>query len=124
MNCAKEGIDDGPPSEGWKIFAEGDEADNVPLWKVLAQFRSDDLDEGLSMNAAIIDQAKSSPLRFYNLAFIISFGFGFLSIIFLIRTSLSRAIRTATDASSATSHSLRWQPRWRRTLGGRHINTA
>lgn len=86
----------GRPSEGWKIFADGDEADNVPLWKVLAQFRSDDLDEGLSMNAAIIDSAKPSPLRFYNLAFIISFGFGFLSIIFLIGILVS-GHSTATD---------------------------
>lgn len=86
----------GRPGEGWKIFADGDEADNVPLWKVLAQFRSDDLDEGLSMNEAIIDQAKPSPLRFYNLAFIISFGFGFLSIIFLIGILVS-GHSTATD---------------------------
>lgn len=86
----------GRPSEGWKIFADWDEADNVPLWKVLAQFRSDDLDEGLSMNAAIIDQAKPSPLRFYNLAFIISFGFGFLSIILLIGILVS-GHSTATD---------------------------
>ncbi|MBO9581112.1 MAG: hypothetical protein J7498_09505 [Sphingobium sp.] len=74
----------GRPGEGWKIFADGDEADNVPLWKALAQFRSDDLDAGLNMNAAIINQAKPSPVRYYNLAFVISFGFGFLSIIFLI----------------------------------------
>lgn len=74
----------GRPGQGWKIFAEEDEADNVPLWKVLAQFRSDDLDEGLNMNAGIINQAKPSPVRYYNLAFVISFGFGFLSIIFLI----------------------------------------
>ncbi|MDT7530725.1 hypothetical protein OVY29_18860 [Sphingopyxis sp. SE2] len=86
----------GRPGEGWKIFADGDEADNVPLWKVLAQFRSDDLDEGLNTNAAIIDQAKPSPLRFYNLAFIISFGFGFLSIIFLIGILVSDH-STATD---------------------------
>lgn len=86
----------GRPGEGWKIFADGDEADNVPLWKVLAQFRSDDLDEGLSLNAAIINHAKPSPLRFYNLAFIISFGFGFLSIIFLIGILVS-GHSTATD---------------------------
>jgi len=86
----------GRPGEGWKIFADGDEADNVPLWKVLAQFRSDDLDEGLNINAAIIDQAKPSPLRFYNLAFIISFGFGFLSIVFLIGILVS-GHSTATD---------------------------
>jgi hypothetical protein len=74
----------GRPGEGWKIFADGDEADNVPLWKVLAQFRSDDLDEGLSLNTAIINQAKPSPVRYYNLAFIISFAFGFLSVLLLI----------------------------------------
>ncbi|MFN7028142.1 MAG: hypothetical protein ACK4PC_02120 [Sphingopyxis sp.] len=72
------------PGEGWKIFADGDEADNVPLWKVVALFRSDDLDEGLSMNTAIINRAKRLPVRYYNLALAISFAFGFLSIIFLI----------------------------------------
>lgn len=77
------------PGEGWKVFADGDEADNVPLWKLLAQFRSDDLDEGLNMNAAIINQAKPSPVRYYNIAFVISFGFGFLSIISLIGLLIS-----------------------------------
>ncbi|ARS26087.1 hypothetical protein, partial [Sphingomonas sp. KC8] len=74
----------GRPGEGWKIFADGDESDNVPLWKVLAQFRSDELDEGLGLNAAIINHAKPSPVRYYNLAFIISFTFGFLSVLLLI----------------------------------------
>jgi len=74
----------GRPGGGWKIFTDGDEADDVPLWKVLAQFRSDDLDEGLNINATIINEAKPSPVRYYNLAYIISFGFGFLSIILLI----------------------------------------
>lgn len=86
----------GRPGEAWKIFADGDEADNVPLWKVLAQFRSDDLDEGLSMNAAIIKEAKPSPVRYYNLAFGISFGFGFLSILLLIGLLVSRH-STATN---------------------------
>ena len=44
------------PGEGWKIFADGDEADNVPLWKVLAQFRSDDLDEGLRIATRIVGE--------------------------------------------------------------------
>lgn len=79
----------GGPGQDWKIFADGDEADNVPLWKLLAQFRSDDLDEGLNMNASIINQAKPYPVRYYNLAFAISFGFGFLSIIFLIGLLIS-----------------------------------
>lgn len=84
------------PGGGWKIFADGDEADDVPLWKVLAQFRSHDLDEGLNMNAAIINQAKPSPVRYYNLAFIVSFGSGFLSIILLIGLLVSGHPR-ATD---------------------------
>lgn len=79
----------GRPGEGWKIFAEGDEADNVPLWKMLAQLRSDNLDEGLNINAAIINEAKPSPVRYHNLAFAVSFGFGFLSIICLIGLLLS-----------------------------------
>lgn len=79
----------GAPGDGWKTFADGDEADNVPLWKLLAQFRSDDLDEGLNTNAAIINQAKPSPVRYYNLAFGVSFGFGFLSIIFLLGLLIS-----------------------------------
>ncbi|EKU74103.1 hypothetical protein [Sphingobium yanoikuyae] len=86
----------GRPGEGWKIFADGDEADNVPLWKVLAQFRSDDLDEGLSLNAAIINHAKPSPVRYYNLAFVISFAFGFLSVLLLIGLLVS-GHSTATD---------------------------
>lgn len=86
----------GRPGEGWKIFADGDEADNLPLWKVLAQFRSDDLDEGLNINAEIINQAKPSPVRYYNLAFAISFGFGFLSIVFLIGLLISNHSK-ATD---------------------------
>ena len=86
----------GRPGEGWRIFADGDEADDVPLWKVLAQFRSDDLDEGLSMNAAIIKEVKPSPVRYYNLAFIISFAFGFLSILLLIGLLVS-SHSTATN---------------------------
>jgi hypothetical protein len=84
------------PGQGWKIFANGEEADNVPLWKALAQFRSDDLDEGLSLNAAIINEAKPSPVRYYNLAFVISFAFGFLSVLLLIGLLVS-GHSTATD---------------------------
>ncbi len=86
----------GRPGEGWRIFADGDEADNVPLWKVLAQFRSDELDEGLNTNAAIINKAKPSPVRYYNLAFVISFAFGFLSVPLLIGLLVS-GHSTATD---------------------------
>lgn len=86
----------GRPGEGWKIFENGEEADNVPLWKALAQFRSDDLDEGLNLNAAIINEARPSPVRNYNLAFVISFAFGFLSVVLFIGLLVS-GHSTATD---------------------------
>ncbi len=84
----------GAPDGGWKIFADGDDADDVPLWKVLAQFRSEDLDEGLNANAAIIDQAKPRSARYYNIAFVISFGFGFLSLVFMIGLLISARSKT------------------------------
>lgn len=84
----------GAPGEGWKIFADGDDADDVPLWKVLAQFRSEDLDEGLNANAAIIDQAKPRSARYYNIAFVISFGFGFLFLVFMIGLLISARSKT------------------------------
>ena len=84
----------GAPREGWKIFADGDDADDVPLWKVLAQFRSEDLDEGLNANAAIIDQAKPRSARYYNIAFVISFGFGFLFLVFMIGLLISARSKT------------------------------
>ncbi|WP_420607573.1 hypothetical protein [Novosphingopyxis sp.] len=77
------------PDAGWKIFADGDDADNVPLWKALAQFTSDDLDEGLEANAAVINEAKSPFARYYNAAFVVSLGFGFLFIIFLFAFLIS-----------------------------------
>ena len=74
----------GIPGEGWKVFADGDDSENVPLWRALAQFTSDDLDEGLKANAAVLNQAKPPFARYYNLAFVVSMGFGFLFVIFLI----------------------------------------
>jgi hypothetical protein len=79
----------GSPGEGWKIFADGDDSENVPLWKALAQCTSDDLDEGLKANAAVINQATPPFARSYNLAFVVSMGFGFLSVIFLIALLIS-----------------------------------
>ncbi len=84
----------GSPGEGWKIFADGDDADDVPLWKVLAQFRSEDLDEGLKANAAVINQAKPPSVRYYNIAFAISFGFGFLFVLFMIGLLISARSKT------------------------------
>lgn len=77
------------PDGGWKVFADGDEADDIPLWKALAQFSSVDLDEGLKENAAFINQAKQPFVRYYNAAFLVSLGFGILSFIFLSALLLS-----------------------------------
>ena len=77
------------PDVGWKVFADGDEADEIPLWKALAQFSSVDLDEGLKENAAFINQVKRPFVRYYNAAFLVSLGFGILSFIFLSALLLS-----------------------------------
>lgn len=85
----------GSPGGGWKVFADGDVSENVPLWKALAQFSSDDLDEGLRVNAAIINQAKSPFARYYNAAFIVSMIFGFLCVVFLFAMLLSVPSKSA-----------------------------
>jgi len=77
------------PGEGWKVFADGDDVDDIPLWKVLAKIRSDDLDEGLNANAALLNRIKPPYSRNYNLALAISSGFGFLSVLFLIGLVIS-----------------------------------
>ena len=79
----------GSPGEGWKVFADGDDAENVPLWKALAQFTSDDLDEGLKANTAVINRATPPFARYYNGAFIVSMFFGFLFVISLIALLIS-----------------------------------
>lgn len=87
------------PGEGWKVFADGDDSDNVPLWKALALFTSDDLDQGLQANAAVINQAKPPYVRYYNVAFVVSMFFGFLFVVFLLALLLS--VRSgATDLLS------------------------
>lgn len=77
------------PGEGWKVFADGDDVDDIPLWKVLAKIRSDDLGEGLNANATLLNRIKPSFSRNYNLALAISSGFGFLSALFLIGLVIS-----------------------------------
>jgi len=79
----------GGPGEGWKVFADGDETDDIPLWKVLAKVRSDSLDEGLNANASLLDQIRPAASRYYNLALVISSAFGFLSVLFLIGLMIS-----------------------------------
>ncbi len=90
------------PGEGWKVFADGDDSENVPLWKALAQFTSDDLDEGLKANAAVINQAKPPFARYYNGAFIVSMFFGFLFVIFLIGLLISAPSKSANLFSFLT----------------------
>lgn len=106
----------GIPNEGWKVFADGDDSENVPLWKALARFTSDDLDEGLKANAAVINQAKPPFARYYNAAFIVSLVFGFLFVIFLIALLISVPSRSTdrfsilaltTLAATAAPHLLR-----------------
>ena len=90
------------PGEGWKVFASGDESENVPLWRALAQFTSDDLDEGLKANAAVINKSKLPFARYYNVAFIVSLLFGFLFIVSLIGLLLSPTTNFANLFSTLT----------------------
>lgn len=83
------------PGDGWKVFADGDDFENVPLWRALAQFTSDDLDDGLKANAAVINAAKPPFARYYNVAFVISMAFGFLFIVSLIGLLLSATTKPA-----------------------------
>lgn len=92
----------GGPGEGWKVFADGDDSDNVPLWRALALFTSDDLDEGLKANAATISQAKPPFARYYNAAFIVSMAFGFLFAIFLFALLISAPSKAANLFSFLT----------------------
>lgn len=70
--------------EGSKIFTDDYHSENVPLWRALAEFTSEDLDEGLKANATVIGNAKAPFARSYNLAFAASLIFGNLFIICLI----------------------------------------
>ena len=92
----------GIPSEGWKVFADGDDSENVPLWRALAQFTSDDLDDGLKANATTISQAKPPFARYYNAAFIVSMAFGFLFVIFLFALLISAPSKAANLFSFLT----------------------
>ena len=73
----------------WKVISDGHDSENIPLWRALAQFTSDDLDDGLKKNAAVIEQVKPPFVRYYNAAFFVSMGFGFFFIIFLLALLIS-----------------------------------
>lgn len=70
--------------KGTKIFTNEDYSENVPLWRALAEFTSEDLDEGLQANAAVIAGVKPPFARAYNLASIISAIFTILFIILFV----------------------------------------
>ncbi len=82
----------GSPGERWKVFADGDDVDDIPLWKVLAKITADDLDEGSKLNAAFLKGIKPRFSWSYNLAIAISSVFGLLAVVFLI--GLAIAIRS------------------------------
>lgn len=82
----------GIPGERWKVFADGDDVDDIPLWKVLAKIRADDLDEGSKLNAAFLKGIKPRFFWSYNLAIAISSVFGLLAVVFLF--GLAAAIRS------------------------------
>lgn len=71
----------GISGEGWKILTDGDDSENIPLWRALARFRSDDLDEGRKANATVINRARPIFRRYYNAAFLASLAGGVLSFI-------------------------------------------
>ncbi len=72
------------PGEGWRVFANGEDFENVPLWKALAQFTSEDLDEGLRVNAAVINRERPKVLRNYNVASLVSISMGVLFLLALL----------------------------------------
>ena len=101
------------PGAGWKVFSDSEDCEDVPLWKALAQCTSDDLDEGLKANSAVINQAKPIFVRYYNVAFVVSLAFWCLLVVFLIAlvlsaqsrsTNLFSALTLATLAATAAPH--------------------
>jgi hypothetical protein len=62
----------------------GNECDNVALWKALAQFRSEDLDEGLKLNQEFIDTIKVDHFLKHQISFAILLVFAAISGFFLI----------------------------------------
>lgn len=89
----------GIPGEGWKIFPDGEEFENIPLWRALAQFTCDDLDDGLQENASVLSREKLVFQRYYNTAFVVSLIGGVLAFIFLL--ALLIAVRTSAEAEDA-----------------------
>lgn len=62
----------------------GNKSDNVALWKVLAQFRSENLDEGLELNQGFIDKIKPRHFLQHQVSIMTLLVFGVISGFFLI----------------------------------------
>lgn len=90
------------PGEGWKVFADGEDSENVPLWRALAQFTAEDLDEGLKANALVIGKVQSVASRYYNMAYAVSMVSGFLLTISLAGLLLSPTTQSANLFSALT----------------------
>ena len=106
----------GVRGEGSKIFTGNDHSENVPLWRALAEFTSENLDEGLNANATVIAKTKAPFTRSYNLAFVASLIFGNLFIISLISLLIagqSKWTGVFTAASLATLVAMAAPQLWR-----------
>ena len=90
------------PGAGWKVFADGEDSENVPLWRALAQFTAEDLDEGLKANAVVIGKAQPVASRYYNMAYAVSMVSGFLLTISLAGLLLSPTTQSANLFSALT----------------------
>ncbi len=90
------------PGAGWKVFSDGDDSENVPLWRALAQFTADDLDEGLKANAVVIGKAQPRASRYYNMAYAVSMVSGFLLTISLTGLLFSATTKSANLFSALT----------------------
>ncbi|MEP7349843.1 MAG: hypothetical protein ABI668_07815 [Sphingorhabdus sp.] len=90
------------PGEGWKVFTDGEDSEHVPLWRALAQFTAEDLDEGLQANAAVIGKVQPVASRYYNMAYAVSMVSGFLLTISLAGLLLSPTTQSANLFSALT----------------------
>jgi len=61
-------------NQDWKVFSDDENSKNVPLWKALAKFSSEDLDEGLRINTDIIKRERTKILRYYNIVSLLGIG--------------------------------------------------
>lgn len=71
----------GETGAGWITHTNSQDTDDIPLWKALALLTAEDLDEGLKVNAGVINSISLKYKAFNNFSAIISTFFAFLFII-------------------------------------------